>query len=155
MEKKHRLEKEFYLEEIAVAFTCCIFDKRNLFKEPGVVKRFEEILLQELTVFNLGSYVYIFMSNHLHLVTYGKVSSSNPLLFMKSFKQKTGYWISKNLSQYRWQKDFYDHIIRNDEDIRNQVYYILNNPVRAGIVNHWKEYPHKGSTEYNPDEIEG
>lgn len=154
MEKKHRLDKEAYLGEIAVAYTCCIFNKDNLFKEPGVIKQFEEILLKELAAFDLGVYIYLFMPNHLHLITSGKDRSSNHLSFMKSFKQKTGYWLSKNLNCHKWQKDFYDHIIRNYEDINNQVYYILNNPVRAGIVNHWKEYPYKGSTEFNLDEIE-
>jgi hypothetical protein len=49
-------------------------------------------------------------------------------------------------------KNFYDHIIRNDENYEKVIYYILNNPVRAGIVDHWKKYPYKGSTVYNFDE---
>lgn len=36
-----------------------------------------------------------------------------------------------------------------DDDIEKQVYYILENPVRKGLVNNWKEYPFKGSTIYN------
>ena len=45
----------------------------------------------------------------------------------------------------RWQKDFYDHIIRTNEDIVAQVKYILDNPVRKGVVLSWERYPFKGS----------
>ena len=49
-------------------------------------------------------------------------------------------------------KDYYDHIIRNDEDINNQIKYILYNPVRASLVENWNEYKFKGSTVYNFEE---
>lgn len=49
----------------------------------------------------------------------------------------------------KWQKDFYDHILRKDEDVKKHVMYILNNPVRRGIVENWKDYPYKGSTKFN------
>jgi hypothetical protein len=40
---------------------------------------------------------------------------------MVSFKQRSGYWLSQNEIQEKWQKDFYDHILRKDEDIIRQV----------------------------------
>jgi len=45
----------------------------------------------------------------------------------------------------KWQKDFYDHVIRKDNDIATHVRYILDNPVRRGLVSLWQEYPFKGS----------
>jgi hypothetical protein len=69
-------------------------------------------------------------------------------------QQKTGYWLSKNKPLYRWQKDYYDHIIRDDDDVNAQICYILLNPVRAGIISSRKNYPHRGSTIYNNDEWE-
>jgi hypothetical protein len=30
------------------------------------------------------------------------------------------------------------------KDIKNQVYYILGNPIRRNLVKHWKEYKFKG-----------
>jgi len=47
---------------------------------------------------------------------------------------------------------FYDHILRKDEDIPKQINYILQNPVRKGLVKNWKDYPYKGSTLYNLNE---
>jgi REP element-mobilizing transposase RayT len=62
-----------------------------------------------------------------------------------SYKQKTGYWLSQNMPAVRWQKDFYDHIIRSEHTIASQVKYILDNPVRKGIVSSWQEYPFHGA----------
>jgi len=53
--------------------------------------------------------------------------------------------MSSNKSGIRWQKDFYDHVIRKHEDITTQIKYILDNPVRKGLVSSWQEYPFKGS----------
>jgi hypothetical protein len=41
--------------------------------------------------------------------------------------------------------------MRQDEDINEQIKYILENPIRKGLVDDWKEYPFKGSTIYNFD----
>lgn len=51
-----------------------------------------------------------------------------------------------------WQKDYYDHIIRRPEDVQKHVRYILDNPVRKGLVDDWKKYPFKGSTLHDFDE---
>jgi len=53
--------------------------------------------------------------------------------------------MSANKLEIGWQKDFYDHIIRTNEDIAAQVRYVLDNPVRKGLVLLWQEYPFKGS----------
>jgi predicted NAD/FAD-dependent oxidoreductase len=39
-----------------------------------------------------------------------------------------------------WQPSFYDHGVRSTEKIDDLVIYILNNPVRKGIVDNWEDY---------------
>jgi putative transposase len=94
------------------------------------------------------------MQTHLHLIVQGKKPDSDCLKMIVLFKQKTGFWLNKHKPGFKWQKDYYDHIIRNDKDLANQIYYILNNPVRAGIVNDWRDYKYKGSTLYDLNKIE-
>jgi len=53
--------------------------------------------------------------------------------------------MSANGSILRWQKDFYDHVIRRHEDLSTQARYILDNPVRKGFISSWQEYPFIGS----------
>jgi REP element-mobilizing transposase RayT len=61
------------------------------------------------------------------------------------FKQSSGFWLKQHRPDVHWQKDFYDHIIRRDEDLGAQIRYIAANPVRKGLVNDWQEYPHTGA----------
>lgn len=41
-----------------------------------------------------------------------------------------------------WQPGFYDHCLRQDEEIKEVMRYIVANPLRAKIVQHLKDYPH-------------
>jgi putative transposase len=40
-----------------------------------------------------------------------------------------------------WQRDFFDHRLRGDESERAKADYILQNPVRAGLVERAKDWP--------------
>jgi len=85
------------------------------------------------------------MPDHQHIIITGTCIDSDVWKAMVSYKQKTGFWMSTNKPEIEWQKDFYDHIIRTNEDIGAQVRYVLDNPVRKGLVLLWEEYPFKGS----------
>ncbi len=40
-----------------------------------------------------------------------------------------------------WQNESYDHIIRNSAEYRNVINYVINNPVKAGLIDdasNWK-----------------
>ena len=41
-----------------------------------------------------------------------------------------------------WQRAFYDHALRADEDLREQARYIVANPLRAGLVESIGDYSH-------------
>lgn len=151
-EKKHRLDSEIYRGERVVSFTVCVKDRKKLFVEERIFRVFEKILLEVLKSYNCSAFVYIFMPDHAHLTLTGDKSDSDIKKCLDMFKQKTGYWFSKNNSCISWQKDYYDHILRSKENLDIHIKYILNNPVRAGIVDYWKQYPFKGSTIYNLEE---
>lgn len=121
----------------------------ELFGDQNVVKEFEKILLDELEKKNCAAWIYVFMPDHLHIIVSGKTALADPRKCIAMFKQKTGFWLSKNNKTVMWQKDYYDHILRSNEDLISSIKYVLNNPVRAGIVSYWKQYKYFGSTEYN------
>jgi len=41
-----------------------------------------------------------------------------------------------------WQRGFYEHRIRTDEDLIEQARYLVANPLRAGLVQRLADYPH-------------
>ncbi|UJS17719.1 MAG: hypothetical protein L3J17_01345 [Candidatus Jettenia sp.] len=52
-----------------------------------------------------------------------------------------------------WQINYYEHILRSDEDTRSVAYYIFNNPVRKGLVTDFKQYRFLGSFEFDIHEM--
>lgn len=144
-EKQHRLAKEFYIGETSIAFTLCIKPQSQLFIEPEIANIFTDILREVVVKENCIVPVYCFMPDHQHLILTGRADDSDILKAITGYKQRTGFWFSRNRPAVRWQKDFYDHVIRTSESIAVQVRYILDNPVRKGLVSSWDEYVYKGA----------
>jgi REP element-mobilizing transposase RayT len=106
---------------------------------------FENILKSEVERLFCNIPVYCYMPDHQHLIVSGIDSEADTLSLIRRYKQKTGYWLSQQQINCRWQKGFFDHIIRKDEGLIDVAKYILDNPVRKGLVEHWQDYPFKGA----------
>ena len=144
-EKPHRLPREYYQGEVTVAYTACISDRQTLFQKASVVKAFVSILQSVVERNDCIVLIYCFMPDHLHLIINGLCEQADTWKAMVNFKQQSGYWLRKNHPSIRWQKGFYDHIIRKSEDMVAQVMYIAENPVRKGLVVKWDKYPRTGT----------
>ncbi len=49
-----------------------------------------------------------------------------------------------------WQRRFWEHHIRDDEDWRNHVGYCWHNPVKHGLVDHPRDWPYSSWHRDNP-----
>ncbi|MEO0137840.1 MAG: transposase [candidate division WOR-3 bacterium] len=152
-EKKHRLNLNHYCGHIRISFTLCIKDRKEIFTNEEVIVAFLEILRESIKKFDCKNWVYLFMPDHLHLILEGNSEKSDLWRAVVYFKQKTGYWLSKNNYKVSWQKDFYDHIFRKDEDLKKHIRYILENPVRKGLTDDWRKYKFKGAIDYDLSDI--
>ncbi len=158
-EKKHRLPREFYKGEISAAFTLCL--KKDLgnvgagftLRERKIVDMFTGFLTSVVIKERCIVPVYCFMDDHQHLIISGTGLDGDIWKTVVSYKQKTGFWMSVNRPEMKWQKDFYDHVIRTRKDMVTQVNYILNNPVRKQLISFWGEYPFKGSIGCNLEDF--
>jgi len=144
-EKKHRLPAEYYRGETSVAFTLCLRERREAFIRTEIVAIFKGYLHDSIKNSECIVPAYCFMPDHQHIVVTGINAQADTWKTVVRYKQKTGYWMSKNMPQAEWQKDFYDHVIRKKEDVARQVKYVLDNPVRKGLVTSWRDYPFQGS----------
>jgi len=98
-------------------------------------------------------YAYCFMPDHVHLLLCPE-EGKDPMKFVQRYKGKTtrAYWKVSRQAKL-WQRGFYDHILRGEEDVRQVVLYILENPVRKGMVASFKDYPFSGSEIFTKDEL--
>jgi putative transposase len=106
-----------------------------------------EINKKALHHFDLKYYqliCYCIMSNHVHLVI--KLTDEAPDLsqIMHSIKRYTAKEsnIILNKKGAFWMKESYDHLIRSEKELRNVVNYVINNPIKAGLTEHWGKWPH-------------
>jgi len=152
-EKPHRLNLNLYKGLVRATFTLCLEGRKSYFVEQYVVNNFLEILKESKDKYDCKNWVYIFMPDHLHLIMEGNSEKSNLWKMIVLFKQKTGFWLSQNSNKIKWQKDFYDHIHRKNEDLMKHIIYLLENPVRKMLVLNWKDYPFKGSLDFNLEDI--
>ncbi len=98
-------------------------------------------------------FAYCIMPKHVHIVFELLEDSVN------SDKSKTEYPLAKVLHSLKsytalkcnkllhrsgafWQPESYDHVIRDSEELEKTVKYTLNNPVKAGIIKNWKNWPY-------------
>jgi len=129
----------------AYSITCNCNENKKNFIDASVVNKCVSILRQVANEHNFYVYAYCFMHNHLHLLLASKNERSDLRKAIKLFKQKTGYWFQNKYYQKLWQRSFYDHILRKEEDLDRVARYILENPTRKRLtVNFWN-YPFSGS----------
>jgi putative transposase len=148
-EKKHRLPLDLYKGVVSVAYTACTRNRAYVFMNALHVERAARLLVEEAARWKCDLVIYLFMPDHVHLVLQGVGENSDTYRAMWSFKQKTGYLFSKAGLGIIWQKNFYDHILRTEDDLSNHLRYILRNPVRKGLVGRWQDYAYKGSTVFD------
>ena len=62
---------------------------------------------------------------------------------MKAIKGTSSHAINRRLGIHDavWQEESFDHVLRSSESLDAKIDYILQNPVRAGLVNVASEYP--------------
>ena len=85
------------------------------------------------------------MLNHFHLLFNTANYDVHPTNIMSSMKRFTSRKANILLNRTGipfWQEESHDRFVRDDEELFRIINYILQNPVKANIVSHWKEYPY-------------
>lgn len=152
-EKPHRLPQESYVGQIAISFTVCVADRRQVLLDPGDIYSLVPILREQFEAHECRIPIYCFMPDHLHLVSMGMTQYAEGKRAMDGFKVKSGQFLYSSSAGYAWQRNYYDRIIRRPGEWRKKVFYVFCNPVRAGLVEDPWTYPLTGSIGYDLEEL--
>ena len=120
------------------------FKKQPYFKNNDLAQNFCEVLIETAKEKQAKIYAYCIMPDHIHILLESS-EQMDIIKFIKYLKGRFATWCRKNDKIIRFQKSFYDHILRKDEDIYTVAKYIIGNPVRAGLQDHFGDYPFAGS----------
>ena len=145
--KRNRLADELYRVPGAYFITICTRNRENLFwtdSKPASLqsipltdlgKRAEEQLRQTILGYEpiLRAEKYVIMPNHVHILLLMQYDSGNACpdvrYVIRLFKRK----VSQIAGASIWQKGFYDHILRNEDDYRMIWKYIDENPIKWNL----------------------
>ena len=98
-----------------------------------------DIIAESLKFFDANDYdliSYCIMPNHVHCVLKLNEGSRSLDKIMQSVKRYSASESNKLLNRKGqfWQHENYDHIVRDEKELEGIIEYILNNPVKAGLV---------------------
>ena len=82
-------------------------------------------------------HLVLLMPDHLH----GLFSFPPYGMAFNKIISKWKEWTAKSI-RLNWQNDFFEHRLRREESRRNKADYILQNPVRKGLVTHAEDWPY-------------
>jgi REP element-mobilizing transposase RayT len=87
---------------------------------------------------------YTIMSNHAHVVFDLLENNKGVSKIMQSIKGISARRSNNalNRSGTFWQDESFDRLIRNDRELLRIINYVLNNPVKAGLVTKWNDWKH-------------
>lgn len=148
--KKIRLDAAIYkTPDLPCSITICTKDKLMIFKNQELAETTVNLLKEIAASNEIPIYAYCIMPDHIHLLVSASVRKGI-VEFVGEFKSRVsrlawGYNFKGNI----WQKSFYDHFLRKEENVKAVARYIINNPVRQGIVLNSSDYQFCGSLVYD------
>jgi putative transposase len=92
----------------------------------------------ELRHYELGAFVV--MANHVHVLLLPLVSPTRLLCSLKGATAREANRILGRKGEPFWQRESYDHWVRDRDEWARIAAYIENNPVKAGIVARPEDY---------------
>jgi len=138
--KTIRLNRSLYQERNQFfSITICTFNKITLLNE------FRELIFKSAIGGHLSTKsdlaAVCVMPDHVHLLLAPTLENLIDLIGKwKSYS--THLMRGKGVIGKVWQRSFFDHAVRKDEDLIKVAEYIVCNPVRKGLVQDWRHYPY-------------
>jgi putative transposase len=124
-----------------------------VFRSREVVDLVLEHIHESATILEMAIIVYCVMPDHVHLLVEACSEQSDMIRFVHQAKQRSAFAFSQKYKQRLWQPSYYDHVLREEDATLSVARYIIENPVRAGLVKSPLEYPFLGSDRFAVEQI--
>lgn len=134
MNNAYRLRKgRVFLTNHFYSITIVTHQRQPFFTEFAlnrqIIKHMQQLEQQQL----IKSIAFMIMPDHLHW-QFQLLENTTLASVIRTFKGQTATTCRKYGMHKLWQKGYYDHLIRDENDLINQARYIIANPLRAKLV---------------------
>lgn len=131
------------------SLTICTLHRAPLFQDRAFAADCIDLLISRAKDVEIRLHAYCLMPDHLHLLI-SPSERKSIIDFVREFKSlSTRMSWPQGFKGKIWQEGFYDHFLRCEESVEVTARYIVDNPIRKGIVQEGEVYPHCGSLEYD------
>lgn len=145
-----------YLAKVDAILDACQFGPRWL-AEPGIgklvldeIRRMDGVDCTVLATCIMPNHVHLVAALALQLERLGSDKNPNSTNYkqlyriLQHLKGRAAFQANTQLGRRGafWQPESFDHYIRNGASLERFIRYVLNNPVKAGLVSRWWEWPH-------------
>ena len=142
--------------------TLVTFNRLNVFSIPDNRDLFIKSILHVKKYHPFHLQAYCILPDHIHLLIRLPEDEDNISLRISEIKKRFSKLYSKSFgpSQAKidrlvplgrsgfWQQRFWEHTIRNEEDLHRHIDYIHYNPVKHGLVNQVRGWPSSSFFDY-------
>ena len=118
--------------------TICVANRKPVLANKAALKAFNiaTAKLQEWRVL-----AAMLMPDHLHAVVSPRKDRDAKL---GNFSGALKRWMREELNaSWNWQPGCFDRLLRSNESLHEKWIYVQENPVRAGLVRDWKDWPYR------------
>jgi len=123
-------------KEIYFITVNCAERGRNQLALPGVASALFDTVRHRQESYLWWPHIFLIMPDHVHALL-SFPPSGKPL---QSVVSQWKRWTA-NQNGIVWQRDFFEHRLRREESRRQKAEYILQNPVRQGLVSRAEDWP--------------
>ena len=149
--KQIRIKNYDYATPGAYFITVCTANRDKIFWNsvgadiirPGSLPLSASGKIAEQTVLQIASHYenivvdkYCIMPDHIHLILRIESNTSGRMVSAPTISTVVGSmkrWVSRQIGKPIWQKSFYEHSIRNQQDYDEIWTYIDNNPLKYAL----------------------
>ena len=152
-------------------FTLVTYQRQRIFSSPEPISLLTDSINRIKTYHPFIIEAYCILPDHIHFIwtlpeddnNYSMRISQIKRRFTNEYSKRFEISIEKNESRQKrkestiWQRRFWEHWIRDENDLNRHIDYIHYNPVKHGLVNSVKEWKHSSFFDfvemgyYDPD----
>ena len=136
--KNNRLKDYDYSQNGAYFVTICTKDRRKILSDivgddAHIVPKKCGLVVEKYIKNVVEIKEYVIMPDHIHLIILlqnGTMWASSPTNSIGKIVRSLKTLTTKELGQSIFQRSYYDHVIRNEQDYIETLNYIKNNPLK-------------------------
>ncbi|MCX7969578.1 MAG: transposase [Armatimonadetes bacterium] len=127
----------------------CVASSQPVFADEGLAMVAVRAIMAVRAQTRCRIYAYCILPDHIHLLVSpsGQGESISDIVGMVKIEINRAF-NKLGFEKIQWQRSFYDHVLREDERdsfaFEGMVSYILENPVKAGLVERASDYRFSG-----------